>query len=102
MRDIADGEGDVKGAGEKHLPQHRGFSAQSNGEVALYKALSEEGTVPRDHRSHGSRFGGYDPEMPKAMEPLWEKDRLPLDALHRRITADRSNAVRNIRLCMPG
>jgi hypothetical protein len=79
------------------LPQPSGFSAQKDGGRALYEAYQKRAQFPEIaeptirgmvgviHRTEAQI------EMPKAMEPLWEKatkDGLPLEALHRRITAE--------------
>lgn len=97
MRDTAGGEGEVKEAGEGYLPQPSGFSAQADGGKKLYTAYQLRAQFPEIvsptihgmvgviHRTEAQI------EMPPAMEPLWEratKDGLPLEALHRRITAE--------------
>lgn len=97
MRDTAGGEADVKAAGEEYLPQPSGFTAQEDGGRALYAAYQKRAQFPEIvqptihgmvgviHRTEAQI------EMPAAMEPLWEKatkDGLPLEALHRRITAE--------------
>lgn len=97
MRDTAGGEGDVKAAGEEYLPQPSGFAAQADGGRTLYAAYQKRAQFPEIvsptihgmvgviHRTEAQI------EMPSAMEPLWEratKDGLPLEALHRRITAE--------------
>lgn len=97
MRDTTGGEGDVKGAGAEYLPQPSGFSAQADGGKALYASYQKRAQFPEIvhptvhgmvgviHRTEAQI------ELPAAMEPLWEKatkDGLPLEALHRRITAE--------------
>ncbi len=97
MRDTTGGEGDVKAAGIEYLPQPSGFKAQEDGGKALYAAYQRRAQFPEIvaptvhgmvgviHRTEAQI------EMPAAMEPLWEKatkDGLPLEALHRRITAE--------------
>lgn len=97
MRDTAGGEVDVKEASEEYLPQPSGFKAQPDGGRSLYKAYQTRAQFPEIvhptvhgmvgviHRTEAQI------EMPAAMEPLWEKatkDGLPLEALHRRITAE--------------
>lgn len=97
MRDTAGGEGDVKAAGEEYLSQPSGFKAQADGGKALYTAYQKRAQFPEIvsptihgmvgviHRTEAQI------ELPPAMEPLWEratKDGLPLEALHRRITAE--------------
>src|SRR5690554_4581750 len=95
MRDTTAGETSVKAASTTYLPQPSGFSAQKDGGRALYEAYQMRAQLPEIveptirgmvgviHRTEAQI------EMPKAMEPLWEratKDGLPLEALHRRIT----------------
>ncbi|MDF2797434.1 MAG: 62kDa structural protein [Devosia sp.] len=97
MRDTSGGEADVKAAGEEYLPQPSGFKAQPDGGRVLYAAYQKRAQFPEIvhptihgmvgviHRTEAQI------EMPAAMEPLWEKatkDGLPLEALHRRITAE--------------
>lgn len=97
MRDTTGGEGAVKGSGDEYLPQPSGFKAQADGGRALYAAYQKRAQFPEIvsptvhgmvgviHRTEAQI------EMPAAMEPLWEKatkDGLPLEALHRRITAE--------------
>ncbi|HEV7437764.1 MAG TPA: DUF4055 domain-containing protein [Pseudorhizobium sp.] len=97
MRDTTAGEKEVKGAGTQYLPQPSGFSAQADGGKALYDAYQKRAQFPEIvhptvhgmvgviHRTEAQI------EMPAAMQPLWEKatkDGLPLEALHRRITAE--------------
>ncbi|WP_037076101.1 DUF4055 domain-containing protein [Neorhizobium vignae] len=97
MRDTTGGEKEVKGAGTAYLPQPSGFSAQADGGRALYDAYQKRAQFPEIvhptihgmvgviHRTEAQI------EMPAAMQPLWEKatkDGLPLEALHRRITAE--------------
>lgn len=97
MRDATGGEGAVKGAGEEYLPQPSGFKTQADGGLLLYAAYQKRAQFPEIasptvhgmvgviHRTEAQI------EMPAAMEPLWEKatkDGLPLEALHRRITAE--------------
>jgi hypothetical protein len=74
-----------------------GFSAQADGGMALYAAYQERAQFPEIVRPtiHGMigviHRTEAQIEMPTAMEPLWEKatrDGLPLEALHRRITAE--------------
>lgn len=97
MRDAARGETAVKGAGQKYLPMPSGFKVQRDGGRAMFDAymtraqFSEilaptiRGMIGVIHRTEAQI------SMPKAMEGLWEKataDGLPLEALHRRITAE--------------
>lgn len=97
MRDTTAGETVVKDAGETYLPKPSGFSAQKDGGRALYAAYQKRAQFPEIveptirgmvgviHRTEAQI------DMPAAMEPLWEratKDGLPLEALHRRITAE--------------
>ncbi|KKB09396.1 DUF4055 domain-containing protein [Devosia chinhatensis] len=97
MRNTSGGEGEVKAAGEEYLPQPSGFKAQADGGRALYAAYQKRAQFPEIvhptihgmvgviHRTEAQI------EMPEAMMPLWEratKDGLPLEALHRRITAE--------------
>ncbi|MQX25027.1 DUF4055 domain-containing protein [Sinorhizobium meliloti] len=97
MRDTAGGENEVKAAGITYLPQPSGFKAQADGGRALYDAYQTRAQFPEIvlptihgmvgviHRTEAQI------EMPEAMKPLWEKatkDGLPLEALHRRITAE--------------
>ncbi|MDX0106640.1 DUF4055 domain-containing protein [Sinorhizobium medicae] len=97
MRDTAGGENEVKAAGITYLPQPSGFKAQADGGRALYDAYQTRAQFPEIvlptihgmlgviHRTEAQI------EMPDAMKPLWEKatkDGLPLEALHRRITAE--------------
>lgn len=97
MRDATGGEGAVKGSGEEYLPQPSGFKAQADGGRELYAAYQKRAQFPEivSPTVHGMvgvihRMEAQI-EMPAAMEPLWEKatkDGLPLEALHRRITAE--------------
>lgn len=97
MRDTAGGEKQVKAASTTYLPQPSGFKAQADGGRALYEAYQKRAQFPEIvlptihgmvgviHRTEAQI------EMPDAMQPLWEKatkDGLPLEALHRRITAE--------------
>ncbi|WP_029620627.1 DUF4055 domain-containing protein [Pseudorhizobium marinum] len=97
MRDTTAGEKEVKGAGTQYLPQPSGFKAQDDGGQALYDAYQKRAQFPEIvhptvhgmvgviHRTEAQI------EMPSAMQALWEKatkDGLPLEALHRRITAE--------------
>lgn len=97
MRDTAGGEKEVKAAATAYLPKPSGFSTQADGGRALYEAYQNRAQFPEIvlptihgmvgviHRTEAQI------EMPSAMEPLWEKatkDGLPLEALHRRITAE--------------
>lgn len=97
MRDAARGEKAVKEAGERYLPMPSGFRTQDDGGLAYYSVYQTRAQVPEIvsqtlagmigviHRVE-SQIG-----MPDAMLPLWEratKDGLPLEALHRRITAE--------------
>jgi hypothetical protein len=97
MRDSARGEKAVKEAGEKYLPMPSGFKAQDDKGVAYYTAyqcraqfpsilpMTVGGMVGVIHRVEAKI------DMPDAMLPLWEKatsDGLPLEAFHRRITAE--------------
>ncbi|MDP9590592.1 UNVERIFIED_ORG: hypothetical protein J2W19_003156 [Shinella zoogloeoides] len=97
MRDTAGGEKQVKAASTTYLPQPSGFKAQADGGRALYEAYQKRAQFPEIvlptihgmvgviHRTEAQI------EMPEAMQPLWEKatkDGLPLEALHRRITAE--------------
>lgn len=97
MRDTAGGENEVKAAGITYLSQPSGFKAQGDGGRALYGAYQTRAQFPEIvlptihgmvgviHRTEAQI------EMPDAMKPLWEKatkDGLPLEALHRRITAE--------------
>lgn len=97
MRACARGETAVKEAGEEYLPMPSGFRAQEDGGRAMYAAYMKRaqfaeilaptirGMLGVIHRTEAQI------EMPAAMEGLWEKataDGLPLEALHRRITAE--------------
>lgn len=97
MRDTASGEVAVKGAGSEYLPEPSGFKSQPDGGRALYEAYQRRAQFPEIvsptvhgmvgviHRTEAQI------ELPDAMFPLWEKatkDGLPLEALHRRITAE--------------
>ncbi|MGU3496360.1 DUF4055 domain-containing protein [Xanthobacteraceae bacterium A53D] len=97
MRDTARGESAVKDAGQAYLPRPSGFATQSDGGRALYAAYQARAQFPEIvaptvhgmvgviHRTEAQI------QMPAALEPLWEKatsDGLPLEALHRRITAE--------------
>jgi hypothetical protein len=97
MRDAARGEKAIKEAGEKYLPMPSGFRAQQDGGVKYYEAyqcraqfpsilpMTVGGMVGVIHRVEAKI------DMPEAMQPLWEKataDGLPLEAFHRRITAE--------------
>lgn len=97
LRACARGETAVKAAGEDFLPMPSGFTAQSDGGRAMYAAYMKRaqfseilaptirGMLGVIHRTEAQI------EMPAAMEGLWEKataDGLPLEALHRRITAE--------------
>lgn len=97
MRDATGGEGAVKGWGEEYLPQPSGFKAQADGGRELYAAYQKRAQFPEivSPTVHGMVGVIHRMEaqidMPAAMEPLWEKatkDGLPLEALHRRITAE--------------
>jgi hypothetical protein len=97
VRDTAGGEGDVKAAGVEYLSQPSGFTAQPDGGKALYTAYQKRAQFPEivSPTIHGMVGVIHRTEaqitMPTAMEPLWEratKDGLPLEALHRRITAE--------------
>jgi hypothetical protein len=97
MRDTARGENEVKTAGATYLPQPSGFSAQADGGRALYDAYQKRAQFPEivNPTIHGMvgviHRTEAQIEMPEAMQPLWEKatkDGLPLEALHRRITAE--------------
>jgi len=97
MRDSARCEKAIKEAGEKYLPMPSGFKAQDDKGVAYYAAyqcraqfpsilpMTVGGMVGVIHRVEAKI------DMPDAMQPLWEKataDGLPLEAFHRRITAE--------------
>lgn len=97
MRDTAGGEKQVKAASTAYLPQPSGFKAQADGGRALYEAYQKRAQFPEIvlptihgmvgviHRTEAQI------QMPDALQPLWEKatrDGLPLEALHRRITAE--------------
>lgn len=97
MRNAARGETAVKGAGEQYLPMPSGFRAQQDGGAKMFEAymtraqFSEilaptiRGMIGVIHRTEAQIT------MPTAMEGLWERatsDGLPLEALHRRITAE--------------
>ena len=97
MRDTARGEKAVKEAGEAYLPMPSGFKAQDDkgaGYYAIYQTRAQvpdivsqtlNGMVGVIHRVESQI------EMPDTMLPLWEratKDGLPLEAMHRRITAE--------------
>lgn len=97
MRDASRGEKAIKEAGEKYLPMPSGFRSQTDGGKAYYDIyqtraqfpsilpLTIGGMVGVIHRVEAKI------DMPDAMQPLWEKataDELPLEAFHRRITAE--------------
>lgn len=110
MRDTTAGETAVKEAGTTYLPQPSGFKSQPDGGRALYEAYQKRAQFPEIveptirgmvgviHRTEAQI------EMPDAMQPLWEKatkDGLPLEALHRRITAELLTTGRYSLLQMP-
>lgn len=97
MRACARGEVAVKAAGEDYLPMPSGFRAMVDGGRAMFAAYMKRaqfseilaptirGMIGVIHRTEAQI------EMPAAMEGLWERataDGLPLEALHRRITAE--------------
>ena len=97
MRDTARGEKTIKEAGERYLPMPSGFRAQSDGGLAYYSVYQTRAQVPEIVSQTLAGMVGVihrvesQVEMPDAMLPLWEratKDGLPLEALHRRITAE--------------
>lgn len=97
MRDTARGEKAVKEAGERYLPMPSGFKAQDDKGVAYYAVYQTRAQMPEVVSQTLAGMVGVihrvesQIEMPDAMQPLWEratKDSLPLEALHRRITAE--------------
>lgn len=97
MRDAARGEKAVKEAGEKYLPMPSGFRTQPDKGVAYYSAYQTRAQFPSIlPMTVGGMVGVIHRveakiDMPEAMKPLWEKataDGLPLEAFHRRITAE--------------
>lgn len=97
MRDSDRGEKAVKEAGEKYLPMPSGFRAQPDKGVAYYAIYQSRAQFPSIlPMTIGGMVGVIHRveakiDMPDAMQPLWEKataDGLPLEAFHRRITAE--------------
>ncbi|MBK3745283.1 DUF4055 domain-containing protein [Paraburkholderia aspalathi] len=97
MRDTARGLTAVLSAGAKYLPMPSGFKVQEDGGKALYAAYQSraqfaeivfpavQAMVGVIHQSE------IKIEMPESMQGLWERatsDGLPLEAFHRRITAE--------------
>ncbi|TNH39395.1 hypothetical protein [Paracoccus haeundaensis] len=97
MRDCARGETAVKAAGERYLPMPSGFRVQEDGGAKMFEAYQTRaqfseilaptirGMIGVIHRTE------VQIDMPPAMQGLWERataDGLPLEALHRRITAE--------------
>lgn len=97
MRDCSRGEKAVKEAGERYLPMPSGFRTQSDGGLAYYSVYQTRAQVPEIVSQTLNGMVGVihrvesQIDMPDAMLPLWEratKDGLPLEAMHRRITAE--------------
>ncbi|MFN4296788.1 MAG: DUF4055 domain-containing protein [Brevundimonas sp.] len=97
MRDAAWGESAVKDAGETYLPKPGGFKSQSDGGVAMYAAYKTRAGFPEIVSPAVLSMVGVihqaeiKIDLPAGLEGMWERataDGLPLEAFHRRITAE--------------
>lgn len=98
MRDCEAGATTVKGKGKEYLPFPTGFAAQPDGGAQMYAAYKDRAEFPDIINPTLSGMVGLvhkgpevNIEMPKSMEPLWEKatkDGLSLEALFRRLTKE--------------
>lgn len=97
MRHADKGSEAVKDQGATYLPMPSGFTNQADGGVAMYRAYALRAKFPElvepTKRGMVGIIHRMEPqvEMPSSMEPLWENatlEKLPLEALHRRITEE--------------
>lgn len=97
MRDAAWGETAVKDGGQRYLPMPSGFKAQNDGGQGLYAAYQTRAQFPEIVSPAVQSMVGVihqaetKIDLPDSMIALWEKataDGLPLEAFHRRITAE--------------
>lgn len=96
-RDAIDGEGAVKARGTEYLPMPSGFATQDDGGNAMYDAYRRRAEFPELMAPSVSAMIGIihgreiKIEMPAGLEYLWEdsdRNGLPLEAFHRRITRE--------------
>src|ERR1700737_440720 len=97
MRDALAGDRIVKEKGELYLPLPSGFKAMDDKGKLEYLAYKHRAQFPRITAPTLRGMLGVihrreaDIKLPKALESLWEKatpDGVPLEALHKRITAE--------------
>jgi hypothetical protein len=98
MRDTIRGTTAVKEAGEDYLPMPSGFAAQQSAvKTNMYDAYRMRAEFPEIVQPAVQAMVGVihqteiKIDLPEAMMPIWEratKDGLPLEAFHRRITAE--------------
>ncbi|PSJ60757.1 DUF4055 domain-containing protein [Pseudaminobacter soli (ex Li et al. 2025)] len=97
MRDSNRGETAIKDAGKVYLPQPSGFAKQADGGVALYAAYQKRAQFAEIVLPAVMAMVGVIHQaeikvvIPDSMAKLWERataDGLPLEAFHRRITAE--------------
>lgn len=97
MRDSARGETAIKSGGTLYLPKPSGFTKQPDGGIALYEAYQRRAQFPEIVQPAVMAMVGVIHQaeikiaIPDSMAGLWEKataDGLPLEAFHRRITAE--------------
>lgn len=97
MRDAAWGETAIKDAGEAYLPMPGGFKSQPDGGRDMYAAYKTRAQFPEIVAPAVLSMVGVihqaeiKIDIPAGLEPLWERataDGLPLEAFHRRITAE--------------
>ncbi len=97
MRDSDRGETAIKSGGTLYLPKPNGFTKQPDGGTALYEAYQRRAQFPEIVQPAVMAMVGVIHQaeikivIPDSMAGLWEKataDGLPLEAFHRRITAE--------------
>jgi hypothetical protein len=98
MRDAIRGTTAVKEEGEEYLPMPSGFAAQqSTAKTNLYESYKMRAEFPEIMQPAVQAMVGVihqteiKIDLPEAMMPIWEcatKDGLPLEAFHRRVTAE--------------
>lgn len=103
MRDSARGETAIKAGGTAYLPMPSGFRTDDDGGLRLYAAYQSRAQFPEITSPTVQAMVGVihqreiKIDLPDSLAGLWEsatRDGLPLEALHRRVTAELLTAGR--------